>query len=90
MFNNRQYLRIKFLTRHKYQENLAGSDTGWKVGGGGGSKGKFCTHNKRFLKNALLLCKKVGAMTPRCPFVGGPAQGRRDRGVWGVSHTPPQ
>ena len=36
MFNNRQYLRIKFLTRHKYQENLAGSDTGWKVGGGGG------------------------------------------------------
>ena len=52
------------------------SDTGWKVGGGG--KGKFCTHNKRFWKNALLICKKVGAMTHRCPFVGGPA-------IWGTS-----
>ena len=52
------------------------SDTGWKVGGGG--KGKFLTHNKRFWKNALLIRKKVGAMTHRCPFVGGPA-------IWGTS-----
>ena len=68
MFNNRKYLRIKFLTRHKLLRKSRGLRHRLESGGGGGDKGKFCTHNKRFLKNALLLCKKVGAMTHSVPL----------------------
>ena len=64
----KQYLTIGNICALQIAEKILlymDCDTGWKVRGGG--KGKFCTHNKRFLKNALLVYKKIGAMAPRCP-----------------------